>query len=185
MLTDVSVDISGMVVSGGVGTSGHEEEEEDEDCSGREKDDEEDETDIDDINHTKLSKETVQGHKPTVRGLNAPVWTDVKGFGNHDFPGCGMDGECTHICIYPISDEEADGSQRFCNTPMKLFRNGKNKSGSWNTSVVTKHFKHPVSTSVEKNSFLCVFILAELKKKARTKERKMSGIVYYNGESES
>ena len=51
LITDASVDISGMVVSGGVGESGHEEEEEDEDSSGREKDDEceEDESDIDDI----------------------------------------------------------------------------------------------------------------------------------------
>ena len=56
LITDVSVDISGMVGSGGVGVSGREEEEEDEDSSGREKDDEEDESDIDDVNHTNLPK---------------------------------------------------------------------------------------------------------------------------------
>ena len=52
--------------------------------------------------------------------LNDPVWTHVKRIGKHDLPGCGMDTECTHICIYPISDDEADGSKRFCNIPMKL-----------------------------------------------------------------
>ncbi len=73
--------------------------------SGHEKDDEEDDGDIDDINHTKMSKEEVCGHRPTVRGLNAPVWTHVKRIGNHDLPGRGLHTECTHICTLLISDD--------------------------------------------------------------------------------
>ena len=72
LTTDSEVDITGMMDSGRVGESVKDEDEEDRDCPGREKDDEEDDGDL---NHVKLSKEPVYGHRPTTRGLNTPVWT--------------------------------------------------------------------------------------------------------------
>ena len=79
---------------------------------------EDDEDDVHDIDHTTIPKETVCVHRPTSE-LERRV----------------MDEECTPFCIYPISDDEVVGSKRYCNAPIKLFRNDKNKSGCWNTST--------------------------------------------------
>ena len=48
--------------------------------------------------------------------------------------------DCTHICVCPLSDDE-EGSKRYCNTPLKLFRCTKSTSSAWSTSAAVAHFK--------------------------------------------
>ncbi len=86
-----------------------EEEEKNEDAeSGNSHDDE----DMDDINHTTLSKEVVLPNSPTVRPQTADIWKCVIRIVNHDVPDRTMKTECTHVCVYRISADDAGGYPR-------------------------------------------------------------------------
>ena len=105
------------------------EDEEERDSSGQKDDSsEDDDRDMDNIDHIKLPKETVCPHSPTTRGLPDPVWTHVKRIGKHDLPRHGMDTECTHICTFPISDDE-DGSKPFLQYTHETFHRWQEQKG--------------------------------------------------------
>ena len=41
--------------------------------------------------------------------------------GHDDLPDHAMKTDCTHVCIYRLTDTEG-GEKRYCNKPLKLFR---------------------------------------------------------------
>jgi hypothetical protein len=45
----------------------------------------------------------------------------VRRIANHNFPDHAMKTDCTHVCIYRLTDAEG-GEKRYCNKPLKLFR---------------------------------------------------------------
>jgi len=98
--------------------SGDEEGEDDE--SGHDDDEEE----VAEINHEKLPKVAVRAHSPCKRAHKSLVWTHLRRIDRHDVTGHGMMSDCTHVCVYPLSDDE-DGVKRYCNTRLKLFRTTK------------------------------------------------------------
>jgi hypothetical protein len=108
-----------------------------------------DEQDVDDINHTQVPKETVRTHSPSKRRRGAPVGQHLKRIDKYNLPDRPINADCTHICVYPLSDDEG-GSKHSCNTSLKLVRGTKIASSAWNTSAAVGHFKknHPHSDSV-------------------------------------
>ncbi len=100
---------------------GHEEKDEDEELA--HDDDEEDE---DEINHTQLPKEVVCTPSPSRRVQNAPVWKHMHRIVKYKT-------DYTHICVCPLTDDE-EGSKRYCNTSLKLFRGTKSEN-----SKLVKH----------------------------------------------
>jgi hypothetical protein len=106
---------------------------------------------VDEINHTHRPKETVRAHSPNRRTRGALVWQHLKCITKYNLPDRTITADCTHICVYPLSDDEG-GSKRYCNTPLKLFRDTKSESSSWSTSAAVGHFKknHPHSASARK-----------------------------------
>jgi HD-GYP domain-containing protein (c-di-GMP phosphodiesterase class II) len=100
-----------------------EEEDKDEDAELGNSDDEED---MDDINHAALPKETVRPNSPTMRPQTEDIWKQVSRIAKHDVPDHAMKTECTHVCVYRLEDGE-NGEKRYCNTPLKLFRDSNAK----------------------------------------------------------
>jgi hypothetical protein len=139
----MSVNVS--MVSGGVcasvsmhsvgsGVSGDEEDkDEDEELT----DDDDDEQDVDEVIHTHLPKEMVRAHSPSRRTRGALVCQHLKRITKYNLPDRAITADCTHICVYPFSDDEG-GSKCYCNTPLKLFRVTKSVSSVWNTSAVAE-----------------------------------------------
>jgi len=110
--------------------TGEEEESDEQEESGHTDDDE----DVDDINHTSLTKEAVPPNTPTQRTQREDIWKHVRRIGNHDVPDRGMNAECTNVCVYRLNNGD-DGEKSFCNTPLKLFRSSKGKEAGWSTSA--------------------------------------------------
>ncbi len=108
-LGEVSVSAS-MLPAASVVSDEEEKEEEDEESGHAD-----DEEDVDDINHAALSKEAVHANSPTQRPQRADIWKNVRRIAKHDVPDRGMKAECTHVCVYRLSDGE-EGDQRYCNT---------------------------------------------------------------------
>jgi HD-GYP domain-containing protein (c-di-GMP phosphodiesterase class II) len=100
-----------------------EEEDKDEDTELGNSDDEED---MDDINHAALPKETVRPNSPTMRPQTVDIWKQVRCIVKHDVSDHAMKTECTHVCVYRLEDGE-NGEKRYCNTPLKLFRDSNAK----------------------------------------------------------
>ena len=122
--------------SGTPGISTEEEESDEHEESGHT----DDEEDVNDINHAALPKETVRPNSPTMRPQTADIWKQVRRIAKHDVPDHAMKTECTHVCVYRLSDGE-EGDKRYCNTPLKLFRSSKGKEAAWSTSAALGHFK--------------------------------------------
>jgi hypothetical protein len=99
-----------------------------------------DEEDVDEINHVTLSKETVHTHSPRRRSHRSPLWSHVRSITNHDVSEHGLKVDCTHVCVYPLSDGEG-GIKRYYNKPLKLFLSKKGKETSWNTSTELGRFQ--------------------------------------------
>ena len=111
------VGVSVSMVSTTSGASGDEEVKDDEEYSAHD----DDKQDVDEINHTKLSQEVVHGDSPSARVRGDPVWQDLNRFTKYNVPDREIKTDCTHICVYPLSDDESV-SRRYCNTSLKLFR---------------------------------------------------------------
>ena len=100
------------------------EEEKDEDEELAHDDDEEDE---DEINHTQMPKEVVHVPSPSRRVQNVPVRKHMQRITKCNVSDREIKEDCTHICVCPLSDDE-EGSKRYCNTSLKLFRGTKSVS---------------------------------------------------------
>jgi hypothetical protein len=90
----------------------------------------------------------VFGYEEEKRRRGGPVWQHLKRIVKYNFPDCPINADCTHICVYPLSDDEG-GSKRYCNTPLNLVWDTKRTSSSLNTSTVVGQIKknHPHSDS--------------------------------------
>jgi hypothetical protein len=80
-----------------------------------------DEEEVDEINHAKLSSAVIHAHSPGRRAHTSAVWTHLRRIHKHDVPGHEMNVDCTHVCVFPLTDGE-EGVKRFCNQSLKLFR---------------------------------------------------------------
>jgi hypothetical protein len=139
--------VSVSIHSSGSGVSGDEEDkDEDEELAH-----DDDEQDVDDMNHTHLPKEAVHAHSPSKRRRGAPVGQHLKRIDKYNLSDRPINADCTHICVYPLSDDEG-GSKCYCNTSLKVVRGTKSVSSAWSTSTVVGHFKknHPHSDSTRK-----------------------------------
>lgn len=97
------------ILLGGSRGSNDEEDKDDDEESGHVDDDE----DVDDINHDTLPKETVHAHTPSSRERISTLWKYLSRINKHDFPEHVMKEDCTHVCVYPLSEGEG-GLKRYC-----------------------------------------------------------------------
>jgi hypothetical protein len=130
---EVSASVS--VLPARVHVSSDEDEKEEDEESGHDDDEEV----VDDINHTALPKVVVHGNSPGRRSQRADIWKHVSRIANHDLPDHAMKTDCTHVCIYRLTDAEG-GEKGYFNKPLKLFRSTKVKEASWSTSAALAHF---------------------------------------------
>jgi hypothetical protein len=72
------------------------------------------------------------------RPQRVDIRKNVRRIAKHDVSDRGMKAECTHVCVYCLSDGE-EGDKRHCNTPLKLFRSSKGKEATWSTSDALGH----------------------------------------------
>jgi hypothetical protein len=82
-------------------SSDEDDKDEDED-SGHVDDDDED----DEINHEALPKETVRAHTPSRRERRSTLWKYLSRIDSHHLTEHGMKEDCTHACVYPLSEGE-------------------------------------------------------------------------------
>ena len=129
------VSASASVLPARVHVSSDEDDKEDEE-SGHDDDEEV----VDDVNHAALPKGAVHGNSPGRRSKTSDIWKHVRRIANHDLPDHAMKTDCTHVCIYRLTDADG-GEKRYCNKPLKLFRSTKGKESSWSTSAALAHFK--------------------------------------------
>jgi hypothetical protein len=69
------------------------------------------EEDVDDINHVVLPKETVRANSPGKRAQRTDIRKLVSRIANHDVSDHGMKADCTHVCVYRLSDGEEGDNQ--------------------------------------------------------------------------
>ena len=138
------VRVSVSIHSAGSGVSGYEEDKDEDE----ELEHDDDEQVVDDINHTQFHKKVVRVHSPRKRRRGGPVWQHLKRIDKYNLPDRPINTDCTHVCVYPLSDDEG-GSKRYCNTPLTLVQGTKSVSSTWITSDAVGHFKknHPHSDS--------------------------------------
>jgi len=141
------VSASASVLPARLHVSSDEEDKEEDEESGHD----DDEEDVDDTNHAALPKDAVRANSPGRRSQRAEIWKHVRRIADHDLPDHVMKTDCTHVCVYRLSDAEG-GEKRYCNKPLKLFRSTKGKKAPWSTSAALAHFKkkHEDSSSARK-----------------------------------
>ena len=108
----VSVDVS-MLPAGSPACSDEDDKDEHEDSGHVDDDDEGDE-----INHEALPKEAVRAHTPSRRERRSTLWKYLRRIDRYDLPGHGMKEDCTHVCVYPLSEGETGVKRatRCCST---------------------------------------------------------------------
>ncbi len=80
-----------------------------------------DEEDVDEINHETLPKVVVRAHSPGKRAHRSLVCHHVRHITKHDVSDHAIHGDCTHVCVYPLSDGEG-GVKFYSNMSLKVFR---------------------------------------------------------------
>ncbi len=120
-------------------------------CDEEEKEDDDewghadDEEDVDDINHSALPKQAVRANSPGIIAERADIWKHVRRICRHDVPDHAMKADCTHVCVYRLSDGEG-GATRYCNKPLKLFRSTRGKEAPWITCRRCRRWKRTGAT---------------------------------------
>ena len=139
------VSASASVFPARVHVSSDEDDKEEDEESGH--DDDEESVD----NHPALTKGVVRGNSPGRRPQREDIWKHVSRIVNHDFSDHAMKTDCTHVCIYRLTDAEG-GEKGYCNKPLKLsgpprsrkhlgaHRQHSHISASWSTSAALAHF---------------------------------------------
>jgi hypothetical protein len=104
------VSASASVLPARVHVSNDEEDKEEDEESGHH----DDEEDVDDINHVVLSKDATRVNSPGRRSQREEIWKHVRRITNHDLSDHAMKTDCTHVCVYRLTDVEGN-EKRYSN----------------------------------------------------------------------